>query len=111
MDKTMILAEMLGCGYADIDEIEKLLISFEVDESEIDWRERNANEIIDSIFNKSLIKLDINLNDNNWSKRVSIYTNCLDSHLYIDNQEVFSAEEIRELLSKEKESEEDEEED
>lgn len=109
MDKTMILAEMLSCGYADIDEIEKLLVSFEVDESEIDWRERNANEIIDSIFNKSLIKLDINLNDNNWSKRVSIYTNCLDSHLYIDNEEVFSAEDIRDI--KERESEEEEEED
>ena len=97
-----LLSVILSCGYMDVDYIISLFDDFDVEYSDIDFEERkDANDVIHNIFTCALEKVGIDMYDEKWEKRVSIYTNCLDSHLYIDDEEINSLDELREIVEKE----------
>lgn len=92
---TILLAEILECGYADVSFIEKELEAFnvEVDDLGIEEMKANgtltANELIYQIYQTVVDRHSIS------EDRVSIITNCLDSHLNIDSEEMYSEEDVR----------------
>lgn len=100
--KTQLLTELLHCGYADISFLEKEMENFNVDFNELELEEHNINSIIGEIYNTALANADIDPFSDEWIDRISIFTNCLDSHLWIDGEEIHSSEEIEEVLNKEK---------
>ena len=103
-DATNMLSELLNCGYADIEYIAELEESFDVD---VDLRELlseygnlDANTVINVIFETALQNADFDWNESD--NKVSIFTNCLDSHLSINNEEVYNFDELKEALSNKK---------
>lgn len=106
-DLEKLLAHILDCGYADIDFILDLLVSFDIDYSDIEWNGKDANEIIYEILDMAVDHADLDRDKH----EVEIYTNCLDSHLYIDSEEVHSLDELVAIRDKDEEEDEDEDED
>jgi hypothetical protein len=86
-----ILSHILDCGSSDIEFICSLLDSFNIAFDEFDWMGLDANQAIGEIFNCAVSNTDINQDDND----VNIYTNYLDSHLYINDTEMYSAEDLK----------------
>lgn len=86
-----LLSHILTCGTSDIEFICSLLDNFNVNFDEIDWIGLDANQAIAEIFNSAVINADINEDEND----VNIYTNYLDSHLYINDTEMHSAEDLK----------------
>jgi len=95
-DLEKLLAHILNCGYMDIDFILDLLVNFNVDYLDIEWNGKDANEIIEYIYQLAISNADINEEKH----EISIYTNCLDSHLYIDGEEIYSFEELISIRDK-----------
>lgn len=100
-----LLAHILDCGYMDIDFILDLLVSFDIDFTQIEWSGKDANDIIYEILDMAVDHADLDRDKH----EINIYTNCLDSHLYIDNEEVHSIDELIAIRDKD-EQEDDEEE-
>lgn len=99
--KTSLLTELLNCGYADIDFLEKEMNNFEIEIDDLDISEEiNLNLIIRSIYEIALDRFDIDPYDEEWMGRIGIYTNSLDSHLWIDDEEIYSIEQIKEISKK-----------
>lgn len=92
--KTLILTNVLNCGYMDIDFIIQLLDDFEVEIDDIEWKE-DANSVIHQIFDTALNNagFDFDLD-------YSIYTNYLDSHLYVEGEEINDISELKEAVKK-----------
>jgi hypothetical protein len=94
----LVLCDILDCGYADVDYIEELLGEFDLEISDIEWKGNSANQIIRQIFEEALLQHEIDTSSPEWEGRINIYTNCLDSHLYIDDEEMYSAQDIQDKL-------------
>lgn len=103
--KDIFISTILNCGYADVDYIMELFEDFDVEYSDIDYSSNDANDVIRQIFEQALLKhADWDQNDNRGFD-VSIYTNCLDSHLNIDGEEVYDKDDIIRLLANPEEAE------
>lgn len=91
---TILLAQILSCGYADIDFIDTEMDSFSVDVDDLDIDEMiqggylSANSILEKIYLTVVNRHEID------ESRYSIFTNCLDSHLNIDNEEMYSESDV-----------------
>jgi len=101
--KTCLLTELLDCGYADINFLEKEMDNFEVDFDDLDIStiEININSLIEQIYLVALSKLDVDMYDEEWENRINIFTNSIDSHLWIDDEEMYSLEDLKNFLEKE----------
>ncbi|MEZ3441555.1 hypothetical protein [Alistipes sp.] len=112
-NKSEIISALLDCGSADVDFIDRELDSFNVGAHDVveHMRDRiceelHVNEFIQSIYRVALANaiVDANadeerINDEN----ISIYTNCIDSHLFVKDKdglwvEVYEYDELVECL-------------
>lgn len=90
-----------GAGIADIEEVESLMNDFEIDPEEFFFEFSdndievllNLNSIIEQIYIKALEDAGVNYSEYEYYN-ISIYPNALDSHLYIDGEEMHSKDEI-----------------
>ncbi|MDA3780319.1 MAG: hypothetical protein PF487_08920 [Bacteroidales bacterium] len=97
--KTALLTEFLDCGYADIDFLEKEMKDFDVEIEDIEIEsDDNFNLLIEKVYVAALQKFDVDRFDEEWEDRITIFTNCLDSHLTIDDEEMYSSEDISNFL-------------
>ncbi len=85
-----LLSCILSCGVADVDYIIELFEDFDVDMYDIDYDGKDANAVIEEIFLTAVRNAGIDEDEH----EVDTYTNCLDSHLYIDAKEVYSMDEL-----------------
>ena len=87
---------MLNCGYRDVDFICEELDTFHVDIGDIDIENiKDANSLIYQIYVLALANVGLDDYDG-----VSIFTNCLDSHLHINGQEMYSYEDLLQFKEK-----------
>jgi hypothetical protein len=100
-----LLAHILNCGYMDMDYILELFENFDVEYDEINFEPMQANEVIYQILDTAVTKAGIDQDKH----KVSIYTNCLDSHLHIDDEEVYSKADLDKIKESETTEEETEE--
>jgi hypothetical protein len=99
--KTVLLTEFLDCGYADVDFLEREMKNFDVEIEDVEIEsDDNFNSIIESVYLTALNKFDVDPFDEEWEDRISIFTNYLDSHLWIDNEEMKSIDDLKEIFEK-----------
>lgn len=99
---TEFFREITGAGYADIDNIYIKMKNFQIGFEDIDlfrainrskiYNTQVQNELLGEIYLAAIEKNDIM----NW--KFEIYTNALDSHLYINSQEAFDQNDIEEIM-------------
>ena len=99
--KTALLTELLECGEADISFLEREIENFNIDISEINWKDEDFNSIIAQIYVNALSDNDIDSFGEEWESRIEIFTNYIDSHLWVDGEEMMCADDIEEMLSDE----------
>lgn len=103
-----ILAGVFAWGYGDIDDLCKQFDAFEVDPCDVGERlEKNSyvnsldqltsangvNMIHDAIFDVALNNAGFDWNEHD--ERTDRFLNCLDSHLYINDEEVYNFDELK----------------
>ena len=92
------LAELLGCGYGDMEYFADLCVDFNVDiyDLTLHSEDLHLNLLINQVFTVAINNIEDELSINiDWEK-ISIYTNCLDSHLYINEEKMWCIDDIRE---------------
>lgn len=101
--KTELLTEFLNCGYGDLDFLEKEMNLFEVEISDLDISmDDEFNSVIRSIYEVALSKFNVYTCDEEWETRVEIFVNFIDSHLWIDGEEMICLEDIKKFFEKNK---------
>jgi hypothetical protein len=99
---TQLAAQLLNCGTMDIDFIIQAEAAFDVDlylRERPDWGGTwDANSVIDRIFNLALD--EANFDWDRWGDKVEIYCNCIDSHLSVDGEEMYSKEDIEAAIKR-----------
>ena len=108
MELKIMLSDILCCGYADIDFIVELEESFvEFDWSRVVPEQLDANSVIyyilDSAVSEACDELEIDRSE--IESNISIFCNCLDSHLHIKtkdgcSEKMYDMDEIKSFLSK-----------
>ena len=99
--KTKILCEVFNCGSMDVDFVIKELNNYEIDLNEIEWKNcSDINYIISSIYEKACEKAGIEDIYDNSIYEVSIFTNFLDNHLHINDEEMYCFEDIKNIVKK-----------
>lgn len=94
---TILLAQLLSCGYADITFFESEMDDFgvEVDDLDVqDWQDNygtapSLNDLLGKMYEVVCERHNIS------EDRYSIFTNCLDSHLHIDGEEMYSEADVK----------------
>lgn len=106
-NETKLLTALLDCGYADVTYFCELLEDFDIEYSELGIDELIEDGIRPTvnalIFNAFRIVCERHNID---EERYRIFTNCLDSHLNIDGEEMYSEQDVKEKSSIEIEDEE-----
>lgn len=82
----------------DIDFLSDLFDSFDVEVDDIDWNGADFNSVVYQIFENALRVAELDTDKH--CENFSIYTNYLDSHLYIDGEEIHSLDELKEAVCK-----------
>ena len=89
--------ETTGAEYADVEFVVELLNNFNLSLSDIGWdylielNMLSTNEIISEIYAVILFKYDLK------QFKYDYYVNALDSHLYINSQEVYTVHDIERI--------------
>jgi hypothetical protein len=91
-DETKLLAHLLQCGYADVSYFCELLEDFNIEDEELDLDNYgdglHVNQLIAQVFQIVCERHNIE------ECRYSIFTNCLDSHLYIDGDKMYKEDDV-----------------
>ncbi len=108
----MFAANYFNGGFADLPFIDKEIEAYDIDEDALIARVKELSSVLSVTINTILETLyEMALEDNGISLdeqeyyNISIYTNYLDSHLYIDGSECYSSDDIiiqKERVDKEK---------
>lgn len=99
---TILLAHLLNCGYRDITLFEKELDNFKVDIEDLDIEDDERptlNDLLYRLYDTVVRRHNID------EERVSIFTNCMDSHLNIDNNEMYTEQDVINMKVEEPEEE------
>ncbi len=94
---TILLSQLLRCGYADITFFENELDNFNVEINDLEienWQSGTGsnptlNDLIYELYRIVCERHGIE------EGRYSIFTNCLDSHLSIDNEEMYCEDDVK----------------
>lgn len=91
-----VLAHILNCGYLDVQFLFDEITSYDVDFHDLDFSGGDLNGVLSQVYKIALCHYGID--ENNYD--INIYTNCLDSHLYVNNEPIHSSEDLKRIYEK-----------
>lgn len=110
--QNQIIQTLLDCGSADVEFLVKELENWHIAFSDAwestneTWEKPTFNNLIQTIYQMAVDNSGIDqTEDDETESKITIFTNSIDSHLYVNDVEVYSFDELKKLVPSEEETE------